>query len=97
MTNVLFHPLAEEELAHAAQFYEQQAAGLGGAFLDEIERAVNRAVMAPHAGAPLREGLRRQFVRRFPFSVLYRIDDGTIFILAVMHHRRRPGYWRGRA
>ena len=33
MTNVLFHPRAEEELAHAAQFYEQQDVGLGNAFL----------------------------------------------------------------
>jgi hypothetical protein len=35
-------------------------------------------------------------MRRFPFSLIYRVDRDTIAILAVAHHSRRPGYWRRR-
>ncbi|MBA3346286.1 MAG: type II toxin-antitoxin system RelE/ParE family toxin [Gemmatimonadales bacterium] len=36
-------------------------------------------------------------LRRFPYSLLYRIETDRIYVLAVMHHRRRPGYWTDRA
>jgi len=35
-------------------------------------------------------------VRRFPFGILYRIEPEQIVVVAVMHLRRRPGYWRDR-
>ena len=31
-----------------------------------------------------------------PFGILYRIDPHEIVIIAVMHLRRRPGYWADR-
>jgi len=37
---------------------------------------------------------RRVLVRRFPYSLLYRVDPDVIFVVAVAHVRRRPGYWR---
>jgi hypothetical protein len=35
-------------------------------------------------------------VHRFPYAVLYRPDPDEIVVVAVMHQRRRPGYWLGR-
>ena len=32
----------------------------------------------------------------FPYAVLYSTEPQYILILAVMHHRREPGYWRDR-
>jgi hypothetical protein len=32
----------------------------------------------------------------FPFSLVYRVRHAEIEIVAVAHHRRRPGYWRSR-
>jgi toxin ParE1/3/4 len=28
-----------------------------------------------------------------PYSIVYVADDDAIVILAVAHHKRRPGYW----
>jgi hypothetical protein len=33
---------------------------------------------------------------RFPYSVVYLEDEDEIWVLAVAHAKRRPGYWRGR-
>ncbi len=31
---------------------------------------------------------------RYRFTVVYRIGDDEIIIVAVAHHSRKPGYWR---
>jgi len=44
----------------------------------------------------LRGGFRRRLLRRFPYGILYKEEESQIVIVAVMHLRRRPGYWRNR-
>lgn len=90
-------PAAEEELNQAAAYYREQASvALAGAFLDEFERAANLIVEHPGLGTLASRGRRLMPLRRFPFSLLYRVEVDEIRISAVAHHRRRPGYWRGR-
>ena len=36
-------------------------------------------------------------VRGFPFVVAYRIRPDDVYIVAVTHTSRRPGYWKHRA
>jgi hypothetical protein len=33
---------------------------------------------------------------RFPFSIVYSIQGDTLFVIAVAHASRRPGYWKRR-
>ncbi len=39
---------------------------------------------------------RRGLLRRFPYSVIYRVEPEGILVVAVAHSRRRASYWRGR-
>jgi plasmid stabilization system protein ParE len=87
---------ADAELVEAAKFYERKARGLGADFLHEVEHAIRRLAEYPEAGASLPDGFRRRLLRRFPYGVLYKVEENEIVIAAVMHLRRRPGYWRGR-
>jgi plasmid stabilization system protein ParE len=50
MKNVVFHPLAEQELLDAATYYEEQRVGLGLEYLEEVEHAVNFLTRYPEAG-----------------------------------------------
>ena len=96
MDTVIFLPQAEEEMNAAAQYYESQSQGLGSDFLLEVERTTEAISSNPKAAPTIRNGIRRRLLRRFPFGLLYKIEEDQILILAVMHHRRRPGYWRDR-
>jgi plasmid stabilization system protein ParE len=96
VTEVIFHPLAELELIEAAQFYESRAAGLGAEFINEVERMLEQIACAPQAGNILIGTIRRRFVRRFPFAILYGEAANDVLVIALMHLRRRPGYWKGR-
>jgi toxin ParE1/3/4 len=93
MTRIVFLVPAEEEMLEAAQYYESQTRGLGHEFLGEVQRTVARIIENPRLGQIVRAGIRRRLMPKFPFGILYRIDPDEIVIIAVMHLRRRPGYW----
>lgn len=96
MGELEFHRLADHELNEAAQYYEREEAGLGAAFLQEIDRTLQSIQAHPEAGAIFRRDVRRRLVRRFPYAVLYKIKPTGVRVLAVMNLRRRPMYWVGR-
>ena len=89
-------PGAVSELQEAAIYYEAQQAGLGGRFLDIFDQAIQDISEAPDMYSPFGEGFRKYGLRPFPYAVIYRQDAGTLVIIAVMHQKRRPGYWRDR-
>ena len=96
MTRVIFHPEAEAEFLSAARFYEAHTPGLGFDYIVEVRRAARTLAKNPELGHRFSRRLRRFLVRRFPYGLLYRVESDQIFIVAVAHLRRRPGYWRGR-
>jgi toxin ParE1/3/4 len=93
---VVFHPLAERELIESAKFYEMRATGLGADFIRQVELTVAGVAANPGAGNVLTGTIRRRLVRRFPFALLYQSEARQITVIALMHLRRRPGYWRRR-
>lgn len=96
MKSVRFLRPAELELLDAAQYYEIQARGLGGEFLDKIDAAILDIREAPERWPIIRSNVRRRLVHRFPYALLYRVEPDEIIIQATMHLRRRPDYWIGR-
>ena len=89
-------PSAREELNEAAAHYEASVPGLGDAFLDDVERAIETVRESPRIGVRTQRRLRKMILHRFPFSIVYVERDEEIVIVAVAHQRRRPGYWRRR-
>ena len=96
MIPVLFHPQARDELRAAVRFYEEQARGLGSELAAEVRRTLTRLSALPHSGSPSEEDVRRALVRRFPFAIVYRPEAERLLVIAVMHLRRKPGYWQDR-
>jgi toxin ParE1/3/4 len=86
------HAEATFDLRLAARWYEQQRHGLGAELVLAVDDAIATIVAAPQRW-PVFAGARRYIVRRFPFSVIYRVVDERIQIVAVAHHSRRPTYW----
>jgi toxin ParE1/3/4 len=91
-----FDPAAQRELNEAADFYDAEDPGLGGAFLGAAERAFEQIQAFPESSPISLAPVRTKVLSAFPFSVIYWVTDEVIIVLAVAHHRRRPEYWRGR-
>jgi toxin ParE1/3/4 len=95
--NLVVVPPALAELQDAAAFYMARAnAELGLAFVAEFERTANLILANPSAGAIFHGTRRRYFLRRFPYSIIYQVTPKELWIVALAHHRRRPGYWENR-
>lgn len=90
-------PPALAELHDVAAFYTLKAnLELGLAFVAEFERTTNLVLGNPLLGTVFRSTRRRYILRRFPYSIIYQVAAEELRILAVAHHRRRPGYWAQR-
>ena len=89
---------AEQDLEEAFDHYEAAKAGLGHEFVDEFRRAVDRILMFPRGWQPLDADFRRCRLHRFPYGVIYRVDERAkqIAVVAVHHLSREPGSWHGR-
>jgi toxin ParE1/3/4 len=97
MKNIIFHPEAEREFEYSAIYYESESKGLGSKFLLQVEKGLVHIVERPEAWPPLgSKRLRRYLLHYFPYAIVYKDDPETLFILAIMHLSRKPGYWRNR-
>ena len=94
-----FHPAATAEFVFATDFYEAQRDGLGVAFVAAVDSALAVIADHPEAFAAIVPGspFRRSLVRRFPYSIFYSVEDGSIRVYAIAHQKRRPGYWNDRS
>jgi plasmid stabilization system protein ParE len=93
---VRFLEVAQRELDEAIAYYNSQVPGLGDAYLVESVATIERIRRFPEAWQPLGEQVRRCRLRRFPYGLIYAVDEGSILIVAVAHTHRRPDYWRER-
>ncbi len=96
MSRVIFHPEARAEYRAAVMYYERKARGLGAAFSAQIKQVTKWIAEQPELGPRDVRGTRRKVLARFPYTVFYAVEPDRIYVLAVMHQRRRPGYWHAR-
>ena len=87
------------DLEDGIDFYAMRSVDLAADFLSAVVEAVDEAANNPQR-YPLYEaesdagGLRRYWVRRFPYFVAYRIVGESIEIVAIAHSSREPSYWK---
>jgi len=92
----IFHPDAGEEYALAVEYNAGIAPELGSRFHDEIERLIRDVRRQPGRFFRFSPPAQRALARKFPYSVVYLDQPDRVWIVAVMHAKRRPGYWRER-
>ena len=92
-----FNVEAEQELAEAIAWYDAQRPGLGLRFQEAVEASVLFIRRFPRSGSRYdRQGTRKHVMRGFPYNIFFLELTDAIWIVAVAHQRRRPGYWRRR-
>ncbi|NEE02735.1 type II toxin-antitoxin system RelE/ParE family toxin [Phytoactinopolyspora halotolerans] len=92
---------ASVELEDAILWYDQRRVGLGAELLDAIDAVMAHIDRWPGAASSIPRltkdiPARKAAVPRFPYSIVYLVNDDTIRVLAFAHDRRKPDYWRTR-
>jgi len=96
MPTIHLTALAEKEIDEAEFWYESQLPGLGHAFHDEVDQKIAQIAVTPLQYPAIRRDIRRAVVKRFPFSVLFRIKGDVIFVVGCFHAKRNPARLRSR-
>lgn len=91
-----FHPEANQDYVAAATYYFRIDAELGRRFYDEMERLIGEIRSQPDRFRLFEASTRRHFSDVFPYAIIYVDQNDRILIIAVMHFKRLPGYWKSR-
>ena len=97
MANVLFHPEAQAEYDAALAWYQARSLPAASRFEAEFERVVGLIGTSPELYPSYDDAHRFAVLRRFPYSVVFQVESGQVYVVAVAHSHRSPGYWQGRA
>jgi mRNA-degrading endonuclease RelE of RelBE toxin-antitoxin system len=81
------------EFRAAQEFYELEQSGLGARFENEIRHALLRIQQYPKVWSAERKEIRRCFIHKFPYKIIYSIQKEIIVVLAFAHLHRKPDYW----
>jgi plasmid stabilization system protein ParE len=95
------HPGADDDIADAFRWYENQRPGLGDDFIDSLTVAFRVVASRPRSfnrvPVPVTGHEVRRFVmRQYPYSVYYDVRAKDVVVFAVAHQRRQQDYWLNR-
>lgn len=93
---VAFHPAAAAELTEAVAYYTAIDPALGQHFYSEMERLLGEVSTHPKTFRQFHPPVRRHFSSWFPYGIIYLEQKDSLWIVAVMHMKRKPGYWKER-
>jgi plasmid stabilization system protein ParE len=97
MASVALHPAAQREYQAAVGWYQQRNEAAARRFVAEVDRVLAAIGSQPERYGWYDDQFREALLRRYPYSVVYRVEaSGDVLVVAVAHASREPGYWQGR-
>lgn len=96
MLNLIIKPLAESDATEAAKWYNNKSEGLGNAFLLALDAKIDAIRRNPNHFPIVHKNIHRALTERFPFGIFFIVENGTIYVLAILHTSRNPKIWNNR-
>lgn len=96
---ILFRPEVDDDIAEAAEWYEQKQPGLGLDFTRTVRDALRDFPSDPllYRVRDPKRSVRWYYIPRFPYRVIYRVENDCVLVLAILHAARHERRWRQRA
>jgi len=93
---LIIRSCAEQDIAQAVNWYEENATGLGSRFVLSLDATLHSILRNPEAFPKVYKDIRRALLLRFPYGIFYLIDENKIIVIAVYHEKRNPENWKPR-
>ncbi len=97
MASVTVRVEAEDEYEAALAWYAARSAQAASGFVAAFDAAIEAVAAAPEAYPFCDDDHRRCQLRRYPYALVYRVEQPRVFVVAVPHDRQLGGFWAGRA
>ena len=96
MARLEVRPEAELDALETMLWYEGEREGLGTEFLHELRATFVRIERGPLQFPVVSRSFRRAIVHRFPFGVIFTLEDELATIMAITHLHRDSKQWQRR-
>lgn len=83
---------AVNDIQIAYDWYEEQKSGLGYSFLDELNICIDKLGHFPLRYSLVNTWIRKIQLNRFPYLVVFEIEENTVYVIAVRHTSRKPKF-----
>jgi plasmid stabilization system protein ParE len=93
MMRVIFTRIARQELEDAIRYHELEYSGLGRRFKEEVRKAALRIAEYPKAWSIERGEIRKCLLHKFPYKLMYSVEEDHVLVISVAHQHRKPDYW----
>jgi len=91
MVNVALHPDAQREYQAAVGWYQRRSQTAAGRFVAAVNRILTEIGAQPDRFGWYDDEFREAVLRRYPYSVVYRVEaSGDVLVVAVAHASREP-------
>jgi hypothetical protein len=78
------------DMQETFEWYETQREGLGYEFIKEVENCLSKISLHPEYYIRINDKYRRIKTNRFPYLLVYEIEENKVFIIGVRHESRKP-------
>jgi plasmid stabilization system protein ParE len=85
---IVIRPEAENDLKETFYWYEDKRQGLGYDFLLQVDAGLKFIERNPKIFPPEYKGTRKYLIKRFPYKIIYLLEEKRIIVLAVIHGKR---------
>jgi toxin ParE1/3/4 len=97
MADVAFLPAAESDYQAALAWYRSRTEQAADNFEAAVDQAVQQIADNPELYGLVDDRHRRCLLRKYPYSLVYRVEPSGVVVIAVAHSRRSSAFWQGRA
>ena len=97
MKSLRIHEAARREAHLATVWYAERSIPVARRFRDDLLAGFHSAAASPLRYPTYLHGTRRVLLQRFPYFIVFFDWQDEIFIVAVAHAKRLPGYWKRRS
>ena len=88
--HVIRHPKLADDIRDAAMHYAEISERVFSSFWSELDAVIESIERNPRSHHYDSCGLRRANMKRFPYHLLYEVNDDTILMVVFRHDRRHP-------
>jgi plasmid stabilization system protein ParE len=96
VTEIIFHPEANDEYEQAWAWYYERSARAARRFDAEMARMFELVLLNPESFPAYDNDYRFFVMPHFSYTVVYEVLVDAIHVLAVAQAGRAPGYWKRR-
>jgi len=92
----ILSPFAELDLDTIHDWYSLHNDTVFGKFDKAFGDGLKLIASSPYQYPIIHKNIRRAVLKKFPYSIFYRITDERVIVLSVIHHKRSPRVWKKR-